>query len=232
MIIDGFPAEMFGTNCWVIAPAAGEECFVVDPGIGNPDVIRHLDEVLLRHRLKPVAVIATHGHLDHTFSIAPVCEAKGIPAYVHSADRELLAHPERAFSDSGPLGELFSGLRFSEPDEVHELVDGSRLSLAGLDLVIDHAPGHTFGSILIRLPGSAPTVLTGDVLFAGSIGRTDLPTGSAEAMRTSLRTKILTLADEYLVLPGHGQRTTIGAERASNPYLASVGFDRDDSFSQ
>lgn len=223
---------MYGTNCWVIAPAAGEECFVVDPGIGSPDVIRRLDEVLTRHRLKPVAVIATHGHLDHTFSIGPVCGAKGIPAYIHSADRELLAHPERAFSDGSPLGEIFADLSFSEPDEVHELADGTRLSIAGLDLVIDHAPGHTFGSILIRLPGTEPTVLTGDVLFAGAIGRTDLPTGSDSAMKTSLRTKILTLADNYLVLPGHGERTTIGVERASNPYLVSVGLDRDDSFSR
>jgi len=232
MIIDGFPAEMFGTNCWVIAPAAGEECFVVDPGIANPDAIRYLDEVLTRHRLKPVAVIATHGHLDHTFSIGPVCGAKGIPAYVHSADRELLAHPERAFSAGGPLNEMFVGLSFSEPDEVIELNDGVQLSLAGLNLVIDHAPGHTAGSILIRLPGAEPTVLTGDVLFAGAIGRTDLPTGSASAMKTSLRTKILTLSDEYLVLPGHGARTTIGAERVSNPYLVSAGTAREGSFSQ
>ena len=223
---------MFATNCWVVAPAAGEECFVVDPGIANPDATRALEEILTRHRLKPVAVIATHGHLDHTFSIGPVCGAKGIPAYIHSADRELLAHPERAFSADGPLSELFAGLTFTEPDEVHELVDGSRLSLAGLDIVIDHAPGHTLGSILIRLPEAEPAVMTGDVLFAGSIGRTDLPTGSASAMRMSLRTKILTLTDDYLVLPGHGGRTTIGAERVTNPYLASLGSDRDDSFSQ
>lgn len=232
MIIDGFPAEMFGTNCWVIAPAAGEECFVVDPGIGSPDVRQALEEVLARHRLKPVAVIATHGHLDHTFSIGPVCGAKGIPAYIHSADRELLAHPERAFSDGGPLGELFGGLTFGEPSSVHELGDGSRITLAGLDLVIDHAPGHTQGSILIRIPGGEPTVLTGDVLFAGAIGRTDLPTGSASAMATSLRSKILPLSDDYAVLPGHGRRTTIGAERRTNPYLASVRSDGDGSFSQ
>lgn len=223
---------MFGTNCWVIAPEAGEECIVVDPGIGNPDVTRQLDAILKHHGLKPVAVIATHGHLDHTFSISPVCGAKGVPAYIHSADRELLAHPERAFSDGGPLGELFGGLTFSEPDEVHELIDGSRLALAGLDLVIDHAPGHTFGSILIRFLGAEPTVVTGDVLFAGAIGRTDLPTGSASAMKTSLRTKILPLSDDYLVLPGHGRRTTIGDERSTNPYLVGLGSDPDGSFSQ
>jgi hydroxyacylglutathione hydrolase len=232
MLIDGFPAEMFATNCWVIAPAAGEECFVVDPGIANPDAIRLLDEVLTRHRLKPVAVIATHGHLDHTFSIGPVCGAKGIPAYVHSADRELLAHPERAFSAEGPLAEMFAGLTFSEPDEVIELTDGLNFTLAGLDVVIDHAPGHTFGSILIRIPGSDPVVLTGDVLFAGAIGRTDLPTGSASAMRTSLRTKILSLSDKYLVLPGHGPRTTIEVERATNPYLSALSLGADDSFSR
>ncbi|HUW77971.1 MAG TPA: MBL fold metallo-hydrolase [Candidatus Nanopelagicaceae bacterium] len=232
MLIDGFPAEMFATNCWVIAPAAGEECIVIDPGIANPDGRLLLDQVLTRHRLKPVAVIATHGHLDHTFSIGPICGARGIPAYIHSADRELLAHPERAFSVDSPLLEMFAGLSFSEPDQVVELVDGLELSLAGLDLKIDHAPGHTAGSIMIRVPGSSPTVLTGDVLFAGAIGRTDLPTGSASAMRTSLRKKVLTLSDDYLVLPGHGPRTTIGAERDTNPYLTAMGDGADDSFSQ
>ena len=232
MLIDGFPAEMFATNCWVIAPSAGEECFVVDPGIANPDASRALEEILTRHHLKPVAVIATHGHLDHTFSIGPVCGVKGIPAYIHSADRELLAHPERAFSVGGPLAELFIGLSFSEPEEVHELTDGVILSLAGLDLVIDHAPGHTAGSILIRLAGEEPIVITGDVLFAGAIGRTDLPGGSDSEMRTSLETKIMTLTDDYLVLPGHGGRTNIGVERASNPYLTSLGADSDGSFSR
>ncbi len=221
MLIDGFPAEMFGTNCWVLAPSAGEECIVIDPGIVNPSALLRLEELFQRHRLKPVAVIATHGHLDHTFSIAPVCGATGIPAYVHSADRQLLANPERAFAEGGPIGQLFAGFSFTEPDEVRELQDGAALSLAGLEIVIDHAPGHTAGSILIRF-SDEPTVATGDVLFAGAIGRTDLPTGSPDAMLKSLRSKILPLDDEYQVLPGHGATTTIGRERATNPYLTAL----------
>jgi len=221
MLIDGFPAEMFATNCWVLAPSAGEECIVIDPGIVKDALVR-LEEIFKRHRLKPVAVVATHGHLDHTFSIAPVCGAKGIPAYVHSADRLLLAHPERAFAAGGPLGQLFEGSSFAEPDDVRELRDGATLSLAGLEITIDHAPGHTAGSILIRIGGDDPTVATGDVLFAGAVGRTDLPSGSPDAMLNSLRTKILPLDDEYRVLPGHGATTTIGRERATNPYLTAL----------
>ena len=92
MLVTGFPAEAFGTNCYVVAPAPGEQCVVVDPGIG---VLDRLDDVLAEHRLHPAAVLLTHGHLDHTFSVAPVCGARGITAYVHPADREMLADPAK-----------------------------------------------------------------------------------------------------------------------------------------
>ena len=220
----GFPADAFGTNCYVVATGPGEQCVVVDPGIG---VLDRLDAVLAEHRLHPAAVLLTHGHLDHTFSVAPVCGARGIPAYVHPDDRELLADPSKALSMD--LTQLFGGrLPYAEPDDVAELTDGATLSLAGLEITVDHAPGHTGGSVLFRLPGAGSPweadqiCLSGDVLFAGSIGRTDLPGGSMPRMLSSLRDKVLPLADDTVVLPGPGPRTTIGRERATTPYLLAV----------
>ena len=224
VLVTGFPAEAFGTNCYVVATGPGEQCLIVDPGIG---VLDQLDEVLARYRLHPAAVLLTHGHLDHTFSVAPVCGARGITAYVHPADREMLADPAKGLSTD--LNELFGGrLAYTEPDDVAELTDGATLTLAGLEVTVDHAPGHTGGSVLFRLPGAGTSwaadqvCLSGDVLFAGSIGRTDLPGGSTDTMLTSLRDKILPLADDTVVLPGHGPETTIGRERASNPYLREL----------
>jgi hydroxyacylglutathione hydrolase len=229
VLVTGFPSEAFGTNCYVVATGPGEQCVVVDPGIG---VLDRLDEVLAEHRLHPAAVLLTHGHVDHTFSVAPVCGARGITAYVHPGDRAMLADP--ALGLSGDLTALFGGrLPYTEPDDVAELTDGATLTLAGLEITVDHAPGHTGGSVLFRLPGAdsswagpageaAQTCLSGDVLFAGSIGRTDLPGGSTPAMLTSLRDKILPLGDDTVVLPGHGRVTTIGHERETNPYLREL----------
>lgn len=196
----------------------------MDPGV---DVSRELDEILVRHRLRPVAVLLTHGHIDHIFSVTPICGARGIPAWIHPDDADRLADPIRYLSAQlRPM--LPAGLTWSEPDDVRRMADGQVLSLAGLSITVDHAPGHTQGSVMFRLPGEqapqpAPQVcLSGDVLFAGSIGRTDLPGGDHAAMLRSLATKVLTLPDEVAVLPGHGPRTTIGRERASNPYLRGL----------
>ena len=222
MLVVSIPAQAFATNCFVVAPAPGEECVVVDPGIG---VIDRLDEALREHRLQPRAVVLTHGHLDHTFSVTPVCGARGIPAYLHPDDRDLLADPTKAIN-SIDVAALLGGLSWAEPDDVRPLSDGGTLTIAGLELTVDHAPGHTAGSVLFRLPNDAPDAatnaelcLSGDVLFAGSIGRTDLPGGDFGAMQRSLVSKILPLRDDTVVLPGHGPATTIGHERATNPFL-------------
>ncbi|MDG6102866.1 MBL fold metallo-hydrolase [Dactylosporangium aurantiacum] len=212
MLVAGFPAEAFGTNCYVVAPAPGEQCVVIDPGIG---VLDRLDAVLAEHRLQPAAVLLTHGHLDHTFSVTPVCGARGITAYIHPDDGEMLADPAKGLSTD--LTALFGGrLSWTEPEDVAPLEDGLVLKIAGLELIVDHAPGHTRGSVMFR---GAEQIFTGDVLFKGSIGRTDLPGGSMAQMMASLRDKVLTLPDELVVLPGHGPGTTIGRERKGNPYL-------------
>ncbi|GAA1766803.1 MBL fold metallo-hydrolase [Nonomuraea bangladeshensis] len=213
MLIAGFPAGAFQTNCYVVAPAAGEECVIVDPG---QDAAEGVDDLLREHRLKPVAVILTHGHLDHVWSVAPVCGARDVPAWIHPDDRHLLSDPGAGFSRESAA--LFGGLTFSEPDDVRELTDGAVLELAGLELVVDHTPGHTRGSVSFRLP-SDDVMFSGDLLFAGSIGRTDLPGGDYPTILRSLATKCLPLPDDTVVLPGHGPQTTIGRERATNPYL-------------
>lgn len=220
MLVKSFEAAAFGTNCYVLAAGPGEPCVIVDPGLG---VVTNLDALLLEDGLRPAAVLLTHGHLDHCFSVAPVCGARGITAYVHPGDRQMLADPAKGLSAG--LTEMFGGkLTYSEPEDVAPLPDGGVINVAGLELTVDHAPGHTRGSVLFRFTTEdEEACLSGDVLFAGSIGRTDLPGGSMDDMMVSLRDKILTLDDEIVVLPGHGPATTIGRERRTNPYLLELG---------
>ncbi len=225
MLVRGFPAGSFGTNCYVVAPSAGSECVVIDPG---QDAVPGLEDLLREHRLQPVAVLLTHGHIDHMWSVVPVCGAHDVPAYVHPADRALLSDPGRGLSLA--VGQqLFGGLTFTEPDDVVELPEAGPLELAGMRFQVDLAPGHTPGSIMFRMPGEesggeagAPVLFAGDVLFAGSIGRTDLPGGDRAEMMRSLERAVLPLADATVVLPGHGPSTTIGRERASNPFLQDL----------
>jgi hydroxyacylglutathione hydrolase len=223
VLVTGFPAGSFAANCYVVAPAPGEECVIVDPG---QDAQRGIEELLARYRLKPIAVLLTHGHLDHVWSVAPVCGAKGIPAYIHPDDRELLTDPAKGLA-LGVGQQLFGGLTFSEPDDVRELANGATLTLAGCEFTVGHTPGHTPGSVTFRTDDAPDgfeqgrTLFSGDLLFAGSIGRTDLPGGDHNAMLRSL-SRTLTLPDDTLVLPGHGPQTTIGAERRGNPFLATL----------
>jgi glyoxylase-like metal-dependent hydrolase (beta-lactamase superfamily II) len=220
VLIAGFPAGSFAANCYLVADAPGSDCLIIDPG---QDAVPGISEIVERYGLRPVAVLATHGHIDHIWSVAPVCGARGIPAYIHPADRALLSDPARGLSLTGSQT-LFGGLTFTEPDDVRELTDGMSLELAGITLVVDHAPGHTPGSVTFRLPGAADpeTLFTGDLLFAGSIGRTDLPGGDYETILASLTRVCLPLPDDTVVLAGHGPQTTIGAERAHNPFLAGL----------
>src|SRR4051812_42996069 len=185
------------------------------------DAVEPLAQLLREDGLKPVAVVLTHGHLDHTFSVLPVCDGYGIPAYLHPSDFGMLADPARWHGPA--LAPLISGVRLPDPDDVRPLEDGAVLSLAGVTLTVRHAPGHTRGSVVFTLDlDDAPGLLAGDVLFAGSVGRVDLPGGSWADMLRSLRDVVLPLEDATVVLPGHGPATTIGRERASNPYLAEA----------
>lgn len=232
VLVIGFPAASFGTNCFILAPAQGEECVIVDPGIG---VAGRVSELVTQFTLRPVAVLLTHGHIDHTYSVTPICGAHGVAAHIHGGDRYRLhdalaqVDPELLFM----LGQQFGKpATWKDPDEVVEFGSGVDLDLAGLTLHAIHAPGHTEGSAMFRVAGVpdaigadsglAATLIAGDVLFQGGIGRTDLPGGSERDMMTSLRDTILTQPDDTLVLPGHGPATTIGRERVANPFLRQL----------
>ncbi|MBC7463996.1 MAG: MBL fold metallo-hydrolase [Actinobacteria bacterium] len=226
MLVTSFAAPAFATNCWFIALGRGQECILVDPGM--PDVSDLVEMALQEFDLKPVATLITHGHLDHTFSIIPICDGYGIPAYIHSEDRELLINPAKAISPA--FAESLAGLTFSEPADLRELRNGDVLEIVGLTITAIHAPGHTRGSLLFSVhesgassPKEEEVLISGDVLFAGSIGRTDLPSGSAADMENTLKKKIWPLPDSMRVLPGHGPETTIGRERLNNPYLKNIG---------
>lgn len=230
MLIAGFPAGPWGTNCYVVATAPGAECVVIDPG---KDAAQGVDAVIREHKLKPVSVLVTHGHVDHMWCVAPVAGTYDATAYIHPNDRHLLADPMAGMSAETTAMLLGGKYEFAEPDRVEELADGQTLTLAGLEFLVDHTPGHTAGSVTFRTPYDedpptssgqriAEVLFSGDLLFAGSIGRTDLPGGDHPTMLRSLREKVLTLRDNVVVLPGHGEQTSIGQERATNPFLLDL----------
>jgi len=223
VLVVGFPTGSFAANCYLVAQAAGEPCVIVDPG---EDAVAAVDAALAQHRLRPAAVLLTHGHLDHMASVLPVCEANDVPAYVHPADRAQLSDPLRWLPREWAAALGLVDVTFREPDDVRELADGSVVDIAGLSFRVEHAPGHTAGSVVFRTadggPSDEPMMFAGDLVFAGSIGRTDLPGGDDNAMRASLARVVLGSADETIVLPGHGPRTTIGRERSSNPHLRGL----------
>jgi len=223
VLIAGFPAGSWAANCYVVATGPGSECVVVDPG---QDAAAGIAEIVGEHRLKPVAVLLTHGHIDHMWSVTPVAGAYDATAWIHPADRHLLADPMAGISSETAAMLLGGRYEFVEPDDVAELADGQRLELAGLAVTVDHTPGHTEGSVAFRTPYDGDEVsdvmFAGDLLFAGSIGRTDLPGGSHATMLETLRHKVLTLPDDVVVLPGHGEQTSIGRERATNPFLLDL----------
>jgi len=216
MLIRSYVAPMFATNCWIIAAGKGSECLIVDPGM--TDISAEVEMIVAEEGLKPVAALLTHGHLDHTFSIKPLADGYEIPAYIHSEDRRFIADP--AGLHGAQFIDQLSGLNFEEPSKVENLKDGSVLEFLGMTIRAIHAPGHTRGSLMYLI--NEEILLSGDVLFAGSIGRTDLPTGSASDMRNTLKKKVLTLDDEIRVLPGHYGETTIKYERKTNPYLKEL----------
>ena len=189
---------------------------MVDPGM--PNVSEQLNEKLREFDLKPVAILVTHGHLDHTFSVQPICDGYQIPAMIHSDDRELFLHPERAHG--AEFISQLTGIDWLEPKQIVELKDGQKFELVGMKFKAIHAPGHTKGSVMFSVDNEV--LISGDVLFAGSIGRTDLPGGSWDSMQRSLREKVLPLSDELQVLPGHGPETSIGRERKYNQFLLEL----------
>jgi hydroxyacylglutathione hydrolase len=223
MLITGFAAGVLACNCWVLAPGEGADAVVVDPGQRADRPLRRL---LDRHRLTPSAVLLTHGHIDHMWTAQKVADTYGCPVYIHPEDRFMLTDPVKALGQGvlAGLGRLALSPLFREPRQVVELDrDGDKLALGGVTVTVDHTPGHTRGSVTFRMQdGPSEIACTGDTLFAQTIGRTDLPGGSGRDLLTSIVGKLLVLDDATLVLPGHGERTTIGAERRTNPFLEGL----------
>lgn len=223
MLIAGFPAGPWGTNCYLAATGPGAECIVIDPGKDAADGVA---EVVREHRLKPIAVLLTHGHIDHMWSVAPVAGTYDATAWIHPEDRHLLTDPMAGMSRESTQMLLGGDYQWAEPDDVQELGDAQVLELAGMEFTIDHTPGHTRGSVSFRTPYGEQDIsqllFSGDTLFAGSIGRTDLPGGDHPTMLRTLAEKVLPLDDDIVVLPGHGEQTSIGRERATNPFLLDL----------
>jgi hydroxyacylglutathione hydrolase len=205
MYLDVFSDNSYETNCWLISADGTDDAVVVDPGFSAERVLGMLRDAGRR----PVAVLATHGHLDHVGAAAELC-GDDLPFHIHEADVLALTDPEAwgAGYDVGPV----------PVKDVRTLADGDVLTFAGFRIEVIHTPGHTPGSVCFRTDG---WVMAGDLVFAGTIGRSDFPNSSPEDMRRSLR-RFLELPDPLLVLPGHGPRTTVERERARNPYLREL----------
>ena len=202
MWLDVFNANPFGTNCWLLAADDRDDALVIDPGFEPPAVQALLDAAGKR----AVAVLATHAHADHVGAAGDF--AGETPLYVQAADAV-------AFTDEPAWNAGFDN-PLAPVKDLRTIADGDVLELAGFRIEVLHTPGHTPGHCCFLL---APAVFSGDLVFAGSIGRSDFPNGDPAAMDASLR-RFLELPDDLPVLPGHGPDTTVGRERASNPFLA------------
>jgi len=222
VFLASFPSGAWQSNCYIAGAADQSDVVVIDPGDG---ALAPLREVMTDEQLTPVAVLLTHGHFDHVASAAEFADAYGIPVHIHPADRELLSDPAAGVSreSAAMLAQLLPVTGLVEPADVRDLADGQLLDLAGITFRVVHAPGHRPGCVMFLMPHPddpfSSVAFTGDVLFAGSIGRTDLPGGSMPDMVATLRDVVLELPDDTALLPGHGPQTTMVAERATNPYL-------------
>jgi len=198
----------FAENCWLVADPGTREAVVVDPGDEAPLFLARLRH----HDWTPTAIWLTHAHVDHVSGVAAVKEASGVPVFLHPADRFLYDH-------AAQQGAMF-GLRVDPPPPPDaELADGQTLAVGGCRFEVVHVPGHSPGHVAFVGHGLA---IAGDVLFAGSIGRTDLPGGDMDTLLASIRTRLYPLPDDTRVLPGHGPETTIGAEKRTNPFVRLV----------
>jgi glyoxylase-like metal-dependent hydrolase (beta-lactamase superfamily II) len=234
LIHEVIPVGMLQCNCSILGDPATHEAIVVDPG----DEVDRILEILRKHKLKVLAIVSTHTHIDHVGGLARLHEVTGAPVLMHKDDLELYRHLD--------MQAQWLGVPAPEMTNVEEFLrEGDSVKWGEFEARVIHTPGHTPGSLCLYLPShkvaassssdsqaashasshakehgsTEPRLLAGDTIFAGSIGRTDLWGGSLREIMKSLRTKVLALPDETFVLPGHGPATTIGAERENNPFL-------------
>jgi hydroxyacylglutathione hydrolase len=204
MYLEAFADNPYATNCWLLALDGSDEAVVVDPGFSPHRVHRLLDAAGKR----PLAALATHGHFDHIGAAGEFC-GTDIPFYIHKDDELAVTDPVAWGGSAVPVVPVH---------DLRTFVDGEVLHLAGFALEVVHTPGHTPGSACFK---ADEFLLSGDLVFKGAIGRFDFPNSSEDAMIASLR-RFLTLPDELAVYTGHGPDTTVGHERATNPFLIQL----------
>ncbi len=197
---------MVGTNCYLLINTETKETVLFDPADDGKKIVSYLD----REGLKPVAILLTHGHFDHIMGAPEVAGHFNIPVYAHTSEQEILKSSQ--LNACGMIGKHF----VMEADRL--VSDGEILNLAGVDITVLHTPGHTQGGVSYFIK-ELNVVMCGDTLFEGSVGRTDLPTGSMGTLVRSIGEKLFVLDDDVTALPGHGGQTTIGWEKKHNPYI-------------
>lgn len=222
--IEGFALGMWQANCYLLGDVELGTAVVIDPGQdGGPVVAEHL----AARGVRCEAVLLTHGHLDHLWAAPALARAFDVPVLLHADDRYLWDDPGAGFGNlqPGALQAQF-GLDWDPPTEALDtFTDGQTFSFAGLSLEARHTPGHTPGSSVFLLTDTGaddPLLVSGDLIFAGSIGRTDFPRGSYTQQMDSLSRVVLPLDDRTVIVSGHGPETTVGAERAGNPFLREI----------
>jgi glyoxylase-like metal-dependent hydrolase (beta-lactamase superfamily II) len=208
-IVEGYVVGAWQSNTYIIAARAGEGAVVIDPGQEADELV---GERLAAHGLNLEAVLLTHGHVDHVWSAATVADGAGVPAYLHPDDMWLMERPADAIGAEGMRFEI------AIPREMRDLADGQVLNLGGVRLEVRHTPGHTPGHCVFLTEG---ILFSGDLIFAGSVGRTDFPRGSFEDLMESIRRGVLPLPDDAVILSGHGPETTVGIERTTNPFVVA-----------
>jgi hydroxyacylglutathione hydrolase len=208
MIIETFPVGPIGCNCTILGDEETHEAIVIDPGDDPEEILARLE----KHKLKATQLVCTHTHIDHVGAIHEVQERLGTPAAIHKADLFLF--------DKLDVQAQWCGMPVPKRGVIDQFVaDGDAVSCHGVEMGVIHTPGHTPGSSTFHLKGERNILFTGDTLFMQSIGRTDLWGGSYQEILRSIEKKLLTFDDDTLVIPGHGQATTIGHERRYNPFL-------------
>jgi len=208
MIHEIIPVGMLACNCSILGDEASGEAVVVDPG----DDIEEVQRILAKHHLRAKSIIATHAHIDHVGGIEKLKQATGAAVLMHQRDLPLYQNLA--------LQAEWLGLPAPQVSDVDRfLTEGDSLRCGALSLEVLHTPGHSPGSLSLHLPGENARILSGDTLFQGSIGRTDLWGGSLDEILRSIHSRLLIFPDQTPVFPGHGAPTTIGEERESNPFL-------------